>query len=374
MTRPNAAAVLVILWAFGSAAAAQQPAPSSTPAPTLVRVDGRLQTAAGNARTGSVTLVVSLYAEQDDTTPLWSEQQVVTLDAAGGYTIYAGATLPDGVPQEFLTGPTRGRWLGVGEPGAAEQFRMMLVTVPCGPSARADTLAGKSASDFVLTQNFSDTVKAALKNDLTKSANGAGTNGTGPGASSLANYLQKCTANGSPCTLVDSVLYDDGAGRIGLGTQNPQERLDIVNPAGSTRMSIGGVLVGVSDAAVRLRTGSTKAGFLFGAEYNIDQGFDITPSTVPGGTAFSTPALVVLNSGSIGVATGVAPPARRFEVVGTGPTGSRSGNTCGSSDTSVKFRAGSAKCVPHGKYNVDNAFGSRLRQRRAGRLASRGDR
>ena len=128
-----------------------------------MRLDGALKTPTGEARTGSVLLVVSLYAGKDDATPLWVEQQLVTLDAAGRYTIFAGATLPDGVPPEFLSGATSGRWLGVGVQGEAEQFRMMLVTVPYALKAReADTLAGKSASDFVLTESLSDTVKSAL--------------------------------------------------------------------------------------------------------------------------------------------------------------------------------------------------------------------
>src|SRR5450631_1910185 len=110
-----AAMVMVsVMWAAGMAAAAQLPSAQSTSAPTLVRLDGQLKTPTGDARTGSVTLAVSLYAGKDDATPVWVEQQVVTLDAAGRYTVFAGATLPDGVPAAFLSGPTAGRWLGVG--------------------------------------------------------------------------------------------------------------------------------------------------------------------------------------------------------------------------------------------------------------------
>ena len=53
-------------------------------------------------------MVVSLYADKDDATPLWVEPQLATLDQAGRYTVFAGATLPDGVPAEFLSGATAG--------------------------------------------------------------------------------------------------------------------------------------------------------------------------------------------------------------------------------------------------------------------------
>src|SRR5438552_852901 len=79
-----------------------QASAQSASAPTWVRIDGALKTPTGEPRAGTVPLVASLYAEQQDSTPLWVEQQLVTLDSAGRYTIFVGATLSDGVPKEFF--------------------------------------------------------------------------------------------------------------------------------------------------------------------------------------------------------------------------------------------------------------------------------
>src|SRR4051812_22303624 len=49
--------------------------------PILVRTSGYLATVGGEPRTGTVTLVVSLYEQQSGGTPLWLEEQVVTLDS-----------------------------------------------------------------------------------------------------------------------------------------------------------------------------------------------------------------------------------------------------------------------------------------------------
>jgi hypothetical protein len=91
--------VISVALAFGRTAAARSPTPGSpqasarsTSAPTLMRIDGQLKTPAGAPRTGTVLTVASLYVEKQDSNPLWTEQQLVTLDAAGNYTIFVGAT------------------------------------------------------------------------------------------------------------------------------------------------------------------------------------------------------------------------------------------------------------------------------------------
>ena len=61
-------------------------------------------------------LVASLYAGQDDRTPLWVEEQLVTLDQVGRYSIVVGATVEGGVPKEFLLAGT-GHWIGVAASG-----------------------------------------------------------------------------------------------------------------------------------------------------------------------------------------------------------------------------------------------------------------
>src|SRR5713101_995143 len=93
-------AVILVAWASAASAAALWPgtaapqvSPQAVSAPAILRVDGELKSSTGEARTGTVLFVASLYAARQDTTPLWIEQQLVTLDNAGRYTIFVGATL-----------------------------------------------------------------------------------------------------------------------------------------------------------------------------------------------------------------------------------------------------------------------------------------
>ena len=216
-------AVISVALAFGETAAARPPNPvspqasaQSTSAPTVVRIDGELKTPTGAVRTGTVAMVASLYAGKNDATPLWVEQHVITLDQAGRYTIFVGATLDDGVPKEFfLSGSSgSGHWLGIAVQGEAEQPRVMLVSVPYALKAReADTLAGKTSSDFVLSEQLKDSVKSALK--------AQGSAGATPGALSstpnaLIYYTDANETHGS-----SSVF--NVSGNIGIGTTGPTE-------------------------------------------------------------------------------------------------------------------------------------------------------
>ena len=47
----------------------------------------------------------------------------------------------------------------------------------------------------------------------------------------------------------------------------------------------------------------TRFNWLAGAQYNVSGGFEITPSTVAGGTTYSTPALTILSGGNVGIGT-----------------------------------------------------------------------
>jgi hypothetical protein len=189
--------------------------PGSPVAPTLIPVSGRLLTAEGQPRTGEVQLVISLYDGQNDTGPRWIEQQTVTLDAAGGYTVQFGATLPDGLPADLFTTDAGTRWLGVGVAGDPEQPRAMLVSVPyAAKAASAETLGGKSAADFMLTSTFRDDLRTVLQEEgVTGAAEaGVGTEGT-------LNFIQK--SDGTASGIVDSALFEIG-GNVGVGTTTPQ--------------------------------------------------------------------------------------------------------------------------------------------------------
>jgi hypothetical protein len=218
------ALLCVSVAAFPADARAQA---SSPVAPTLIPVSGRLLTAEGQARTGQVSLLISLYNAQNDASPRWVEQQTVTLDPSGGYTVQFGATLPDGLPSDLFATEGGARWLGVAvrdAGGDVEQPRVMLVSVPyAAKAAIAETLEGKTASDFVLTSTFRDDLRTVLEEEgVTGSAGDVSAE-----AVNSANYLQK--GNGAGGT-TDSALFD-GGGQVGIGTSTPFTTLHVRDAA-----------------------------------------------------------------------------------------------------------------------------------------------
>ena len=280
-------AVISLMCAFGANAAARWPesgAPQAsaqlTSAPTIVRIDGALKTPTGEVRAGSVLMVVSLYADKEDTTALWVEQQLVTLDQAGRYTMLAGATLNDGVPKEFLSGSAPGRWLGIGVQGEAEQIRMMLVTVPYALRAReADTLAGKTATDFMLVDQLKDSVKSALTAEIAGGTKVSAAATTASALSTTINQIAKFTdtSNGTG----DSIISEAGV-NIGIGTTGPSERLEV---NGNTKIGIEkGLILPTQGAPFSLHTAK---GFFNGVRddvvslaYNLRPGTVATPVTI----------------------------------------------------------------------------------------------
>ena len=219
-------AVSAVCALTGEAAAQTSPGP----APTLIPVSGRLLTAQGQPRTGTVLLVISLYEGQNDTAPRWIEHQQVTLDASGGYSVQFGGTRTEGLPADLFAGPTGTRWLGVAVENEPEQPRATLVSVPyAAVAASAETLGGRSAADFVLTSTFRDDLRTVLEEEgVTASA--------GTSAVSL-NYLQKGDASNGT---TDSVAYEAG-GNIGIGTLAPRGKLDVNGSLFSSSFSTGSI-------------------------------------------------------------------------------------------------------------------------------------
>ena len=185
--------------------------------PPLVRFSGVL--AAGP--TGTVPVVFSLYREQADHLPLWTETQNVTVDADGRYTVALGLGSPDGLPSiVFADGGAR--WVGARRAGEAEQPRLMLLSVPYALKAGdAETIGGKPLSAFVLAGNTG----AAGSVGLTSANSGGGAAGSGTmggaaastATSGTVNYVGLFTDNSN---LGNSVIYQN-TGMIGVNTTAP---------------------------------------------------------------------------------------------------------------------------------------------------------
>src|SRR5688572_18017962 len=239
------AMVLGLVGALATNAAAQS---SVGPAPTLIPVSGQFVTAAGQPRTGSAVLVLSLYEGKDDPAPRWIEFQTVTLDAQGRYDVRFGATREDGLPSDLFAGAAGTRWIGVAIENEAEQPRVMLVSVPYAAKAvEAETLAGRTASDFMLASSFRDDLKSALQEE------GVRTNGSIGTAAVTANYLQK--GDGLGGTTDATNIFENG-GNFGIGTVTPLTRLHVNGGMTYMTPASGGASQGLQLDTAALANGS----------------------------------------------------------------------------------------------------------------------
>ncbi|MBM3777954.1 MAG: hypothetical protein FJW23_06885 [Acidimicrobiia bacterium] len=163
---------LALMWTASSAEARQAAPAATTVPPVLVSISGQAVAADGQPRTGSALLAIAIYERHDDVVPMFLEYQVVSLMPGGRYDVSVGATLDGGVPA-YVFADGRARWMGVSVEEGAEQARTMFVSVPYAVRAAvADSLTGRSASDFVLVDELRENLWAALRTDELRSALG----------------------------------------------------------------------------------------------------------------------------------------------------------------------------------------------------------
>jgi hypothetical protein len=132
--------------------------------PRLIKYSGEVRDARGEPL-GSVAvrLTFAVYEEQLGGTVLWAETQMVQLDEQGHYSVLLGATRADGLPVELFPAG-KARWLGVQVEGRDEDPRVLLVSVPYALKAEdAAKLGGRSASDFVLTEQLKEEVRTQVE-------------------------------------------------------------------------------------------------------------------------------------------------------------------------------------------------------------------
>lgn len=128
-----------------------------------------------------------------------------------------------------------------------------------------------------------------------------------PSVSGTTNYIPKFTGANS---LGNSLIYDNGT-NVGIGTNSPNRKLEISTTANGIplRLQTDG-----SNTGIEFLGGSSNYNFFVGKQYNVSNAFEITPSTVAGGTTFSNPALVVNSSGNVGI--GTTSPSRLLSLGG----------------------------------------------------------
>lgn len=227
--------------------------------PHLVKFNGTIKDERGRPQSGVAGITFALYKDQSGGAPLWLETQNVQVDSSGRYTVFLGASKPDGLPVDlFMSGEAR--WLGVQVAGQAEQRRVLLVSTPYAlKAADAETLGGLPASAFALAApvnpNAATTAPAAL--------DGAAANVPPPAStvtgSGTANYVPLWT---STSNIGNSMVFQSGSGstaKLGIGTTTPSSTLDV---KGSATLEGPVTLPPISGATATKGESSQAVGFV----------------------------------------------------------------------------------------------------------------
>ena len=221
MHRVTAGLAVITLLCLATLGVAAEPQTDQT-VPRLVRFSG---VAAGVH--GTVGVTFAFYADQSSETPLWTETQRVTVDETGRYSVFLGASQPEGLPGELFVA-ANARWLGVQVEGQAEQPRVLLVSVLYAlKAADADTVGGKPISAFVLAGEKTG-VGADGLTYVDKRVLSSGLSSPAPGGAGSANFIGMFS---DPATLVNSVIYQTPAGSVGVNTTSPQAGFHAVSTA-----------------------------------------------------------------------------------------------------------------------------------------------
>ena len=96
-----------------------------------------------------------------------------------------------------------------------------------------------------------------------------------------------------------NVIYIDDTQRVGIGTTDPDSTFHVkgistfeeVTAGGGTQLKIIG------------QDSSGQFNFLIGKQFNVNNAFEITPSTVANGGVYSNPAFLVHSNGNVGIGT-----------------------------------------------------------------------
>jgi hypothetical protein len=288
--------------------------------PRLMKFNGVVTDPDGKPATGTVAVTFNLYKEQEGAA-LWTETQNLQLDAQGRYTVLLGAGSTAGLPIDlFASG--NALWLGV-QPelaGQSELPRVLLVAVPYAlKAADADTLGGKPASAYVLSQSqgtspsglaANSNLSIAQRNAL--SAENFGGDHDDHGRSvrghGMNDFIPIWTGGDS---LGDSILFQT-LDNVGAGTRTPGARLDAVSSGIAVRGTSSGAgesgVVGVSNATTGY--GSGVSGTSASANGNGVAGYATATSGSGSGvygqnSSGSGAGVVGVNSSTTGYANGV---------------------------------------------------------------------
>jgi len=300
-----------------SQTAAPNSGPGSTQVPRLIKFSGLAQDATHKPVSGVVGITFSLYKDQEGGSPLWIETQNVQADATGHYTALLGSASTDGVPLSLFSSG-EAQWLGVQIQGQAAQARVLLVSVPYAFKAHeAETLSGRSISDFVLLSKTAGAPTAAGNapailntaggSKLPSAANGP-TSFVGTNTTQIVTVTQKGTGVGLAATATTHAAV---AGAITGKSNTAVYGLASNTSKGSNAAGVTGVANSETGPGVQGVT-TSAAGF----------GVQGVASSSAGGTAVQG-----LNNATTGVSYGVSGQSASTGNGSAGVVGSESATT-----------------------------------------------
>ena len=228
------------------------PLGSTATVPRLIRIRGAVRDETGQPLSGAIGITFALYADQNDPTAVWQEDQTVQLDSGGNYSVLLGVTNEEGLPQQVFSAG-EARWLGIRPEGQTEQPRILLLSVAYAlKAADTDMLGGKPASAFVLADSQSSSSSSLSTLSTAQPANGAQAGrrtsqsasqaiASGSDIAALAtaaattcvaitsdgtatvNQIAKFT---TACNIENSAIFESG-GSVGIGNTSPAAKLDV---------------------------------------------------------------------------------------------------------------------------------------------------
>jgi hypothetical protein len=369
-------------WPQSPAPTGQVTSPASVLGQRLIRFSGRAMDAAGRPVAGIAGVTFAIYEEQNGGAPLWQETQNLVTGADGHFSALLGATTATGIPPELFAGADS-RWLGVltAAPGASEQPRVLLVSVPYAlRSADSEMLGGKPASSY-LTVSAPDTTPGGCP--------GSGTAAPATPANKMAPALTASSAKGgylpvftdASGDLQNSALVQLNVGtptapvwNLGFGTSAPAFNLNFVSRVDPAAIAIDGygavginfigrraegtlaapsailsgdnimAMQGRGYGATKFSTSSRAYMKFFAAENWTDaaQGTYISLATTPTGTAAAAERLRITAAGNVGI--GTTTPTHTLSLGGAqaATVGVEANPTAGSAGNNLTISAGAA--------------------------------
>ncbi|MGA2372771.1 MAG: tail fiber domain-containing protein [Candidatus Korobacteraceae bacterium] len=262
----------------------------ATAVPNLIRYSGTLKDAQGGAFTSTAAGVTfAIYKQQDGGAPVWMETQTVTPDASGNYSVLLGGTTATGLPADLFSQEEQ-RWLGVQVEGQAEQPRVLLVSVPYAFKAHeAETLGGKSVSDFVLANT---TISSANGSNASQASSSPANNPhtTTPGINKGAASAGPTNFSGAT---IDQIV---GVTQSGSGAG--------VNASAPTK-GIVGTATATSGTVIGVEGGSAGSGG-YGVYGNVSSSTGATVGVKGNSTSTAGTGVRGTNTATSGATTGVS--------------------------------------------------------------------